>query len=138
MMAAVKKDGGDYIMKLRRMAAVAAASAMALSVMAVNASAAEYEVRVYDKTGTKLPSNTVTVAASLAANDWYTIKVVPLQPLSDGEQKSVKLHIIYTPSWMIHADYLLINGEQESPAYLSSGTDPDAIIITQIEQQPYN
>lgn len=104
----------------------------------VDASAAEYEVRVYDKTGTKLPSNTVTVAASLAADDWYTIKVVPLQPLSNGEQKSVKLHIIYTPSWMSHPDYLLINGEQESPAYFDSGTDPDAIIITQIEQQPYN
>ena len=104
----------------------------------VDASAAEYEVRVYDKTGTKLQSNTVTVAASLASDDWYTIKVVPLQPLSNGEQKSVKLHIIYTPSWMSHPDYLLINGEQESPAYFDSGTDPDAIIITQIEQQPYN
>ena len=103
----------------------------------VDASAAEYEVRVYDKAGNKLPSNTVTVADSLAADDWYTIKVVPLQPLSNGEQKSVKLHIIYTPSWMSHPDYLLINGEQESPAYFDSGTDPDAIIITQIEQ-PYN
>ena len=104
----------------------------------VDASSTEYAVRVYDKNGDKLQSNTVTVAASLAADDWYTIKVVPLQPLSNGEQKSVKLHIIYTPSWMSHPDYLLINGEQESPAYFDSGTDPDAIIITQIEQQPYN
>ena len=104
----------------------------------VDASSTEYAVRVYDKNGDKLPSNTVTVAASLAADDWYTIKVVPLQPLSNGEQKSVKLRIVYTPSWMDHSDFLLINGEQESPAYTDSGTDPDAIIITQIEQQPYN
>ena len=100
----------------------------------VDGSASDYAVRIYDKNRNKLPSNTVAVVANLAADDWYTIKVVPLQPLENGEQKSVKLRIVYTPSWMHHSDFLLINGEQESPAYTDSGTDPDAIIITQIEQ----
>ena len=103
----------------------------------VDGSASDYAVRVYDKNGSPQNDATVTVLDGLGANDWYTIKVVPLQPLKNGKQKSVKLRIVYTPSWMHHSDFLLINGEQESPAYTDSGTDPDAIIITQIEQ-PYN
>ena len=103
----------------------------------VDGSASDYAVRVYDKNGSPQNKATVTVLNGLGADDWYTIKVVPLQPLENGEQKSVKLRIVYAPSWMDHRDFLLINGEQESPAYTDSGTDPDAIIITQIEQ-PYN
>ena len=103
----------------------------------VDGSASDYAVRVYDKNGSPQDKATVTVLKNLGAEDWYTIKVVPLQPLENGEQKSVKLRIVYTPNWMHHSDFLLINGEQESPAYTDSGTDPDAIIITQIEQQ-YN
>ena len=41
---------------------------------------------------------------------------------------------VYTPTWMHHSDYLLINGEQDNPAYLNSGNNPETIIITQIEQ----
>ena len=71
----------------------------------------------------------------LTNSDWYTIKVVPLRNLKvSGQEEQVKLHIIYTPSWMHHADYLLINGEQDNIAYLDSGNDPETIVITQIEQ----
>jgi hypothetical protein len=101
----------------------------------VDAPSSDYEVRVYDKNGEPQPNATVTVLPGLMANDWYTIKVVPLRNLKvSGEAEQVKLHIVYTPSWMHHADYLLINGEQESPAYLDSGSDSETIVITQIEQ----
>ena len=101
----------------------------------VDAPASDYEVRVYDKLGNLQPDATVTVVAGLLPTDWYTIKVIPLRNLNvAGVEEQVKFHIIYTPSWMHHADYLLINGEQENPAYLDSGLDPETIFITQIEQ----
>lgn len=101
----------------------------------VDAPKSDYEVRVYDKDGNLQPDATVSVKSDLGLTDWYTIKVVPLRNLKvAGVEEQVKLHIIYTPSWMHHSDYLLINGEQDNPAYLSSGNDPETIIITQIEQ----
>ena len=101
----------------------------------VDAPMSDYAVRVYDKDGNLQPNATVTVLPGLLATDWYTIKVVPLRNLNEaGVEERVKLHIIYTPSWMHHADYLLINGEQENAAYLDSGDDPETIVITQIEQ----
>ena len=101
----------------------------------VDAPTSDYAVRVYDKDGNLQPDATVTVKSDLGTTDWYTIKVVPLRNLKvAGVEEQVKLHIIYTPSWMHHSDYLLINGEQDNPAYLSSGNDPETIIITQIEQ----
>ena len=104
----------------------------------VDAPASDYEVRVYDKEGNLQPDATVTVKSGLLSTDWYTIKVVPLRNLSvAGVEERVKLHIIYTPSWMHHADYLLINGEQDNPAYLDAGSDPETIVITQIEQPQY-
>ena len=104
----------------------------------VDAPTSDYEVRVYDKDGNPQPNATVTVLDGLLATDWYTIKVIPLRNLKvAGVEEQVKLHIIYTPSWMHHADYLLINGEQDNPAYLNAGNDPETILITQIEQ-PYN
>ena len=101
----------------------------------VDAPKSDYEVRVYDKYGYPQPNATVEVIDGLTSSDWYTIKVVPLRNLKvSGVEEQVKLHIIYTPSWMHHSDYLLINGEQDNPAYLNSGNDPETIIITQIEQ----
>ena len=101
----------------------------------VDAPTSDYAVRVYDKDGNLQPDATVTVKSDLGITDWYTIKVVPLRNLKvAGVEEQVKLHIIYTPSWMHHSDYLLINGEQDNPAYVSSGNDPETIIITQIEQ----
>ena len=101
----------------------------------VDAPTSDYAVRVYDKFGHLQPNATVTVTDDLLSADWYTIKVVPLRNLSmSGVEEQVKLHIIYTPSWMHHADYLLINGEQDNPAYLDAGSDPETILITQIEQ----
>lgn len=101
----------------------------------VDAPTSDYEVRVYDKEGNLLPDATVTVLSGLQSSDWYTIKVIPLRNLSvAGVEEQVKLHIIYTPSWMHHADYLLINGEQDAPAYIGAGNDPETILITQIEQ----
>ena len=101
----------------------------------VDAPTSDYAVRVYDKLGNLQPNATVTVLDNLGADDWYTIKVVPLRNLEvSGVEERVKLHIIYTPSWMHHSDHLLINGEQESPAFLDSGNDPETIYITQIEQ----
>ena len=101
----------------------------------VDAPTSDYEVRVYDKNGDLQPDATVVVMDGLTSSDWYTIKVVPLRNLKvSGVEEQVKLHIIYTPTWMHHADYLLINGEQDNPAYLNSGSDPETILITQIEQ----
>lgn len=101
----------------------------------VDAPMSDYAVRVYDKDGNLQPDATVTVLPGLLSTDWYTIKVVPLRNLNvAGVEERVKLHIVYTPSWMHHADYLLINGEQENAAYLDSGDDSETIIITQIEQ----
>ena len=101
----------------------------------VDAPASEYEVRVYDKFGNLQPNATVEVIEGLTSYDWYTIKVVPLRNLKvSGVEEQVKLHIVYTPTWMHHSDYLLINGEQDNPAYLNSGNNPETIIITQIEQ----
>lgn len=101
----------------------------------VDAPTSDYEVRVYDKNGDLQPDATVEVMDGLTSSDWYTIKVVPLRNLKvSGQEEQVKLHIIYTPSWMHHADYLLINGEQDNIAYLDSGNDPETIVITQIEQ----
>lgn len=101
----------------------------------VDAPTSDYEVRVYDKEGDLQPNATVEVVSGLLASDWYTIKVIPLRNLKvAGDEEQVKLHIIYTPTWMHHADYLLINGEQDSPAYIGAGSDPETILITQIEQ----
>ena len=101
----------------------------------VDAPSSDYEVRVYDKNGNEQPNATVTVLPNLLAEDWYTIKVIPLRNLKvSGVEEQVKLHIVYTPSWMHHADHLLINGELENPAYLDSGNDPETILVTQIEQ----
>lgn len=101
----------------------------------VDASSSDYEVRVYDKEGYLQPDATVEVKEGLLGTDWYTIKVIPRRNLKvAGVEEKVKLHIIYTPSWMHHADYLLINGELDNPAYLDAGNDPESIIITQIEQ----
>ena len=101
----------------------------------VDAPTSDYEVRVYDNMGNLQPDATVEVKQGLLSTDWYTIKVVPLRNLNvAGVEEQVRLHIIYTPSWMHHADYLLINGEQDSPAYLEAGSDPETILITQIEQ----
>lgn len=101
----------------------------------VDAPTSDYEVRVYDKDGNLQPNATVTVLPGLLSADWYTIKVIPLRNLNvAGVEEQVKFHIVYSPSWMHHVDYLLINGEQENPAYLDSGTDPETILITQIEQ----
>ena len=101
----------------------------------VDAPTSDYQVRVYDKFGNLQQDATVRVADGLLASDWYTIKVIPLRNLNvAGVEEQVKLHIIYTPSWMHHADYLLINGEQDNPAYLNAGSDPETILITQIEQ----
>ena len=103
----------------------------------VDAPKSDYDVRVYDIYGNLQEDATVTVDTSLPASDWYTIKVVPLRNLREaGVEEQVKLHIIYTPSWMHHADYLLINGEQDNIAYLDAGNDPETILITHIEQLP--
>ena len=101
----------------------------------VDASASDYEVRVYDGDGNLQPKATVTVLPDLHTTSWYTIKVIPLRNLNvAGVEEQVKLHIIYTPIWMHHSDYLLINGEKDNPAYVDSGSDPETILITQIEQ----
>lgn len=103
----------------------------------VDAPTSDYAVRVYDKFGHLQPNATVTVTDDLLSAYWYTIKVVPLRNLREaGVEEQVKLHIIYTPSWMHHADYLLINGEQDNIAYLDAGNDPETILITHIEQLP--
>ena len=104
----------------------------------VDAPQSDYAVLVYDSMGNLQPDATVTVKSGLLSTEWYTIKVVPLRNLSvAGVEESVKLHVIYTPSWMHHADYLLINGEQDDPAYQDAGSDPETIVITQIEQPQY-
>lgn len=101
----------------------------------VDAPQSDYEVRVYDKFGNLQPNATVRVIDGLSATDWYTIKVIPLRNLNVSDvEEQVKLHIIYTPSWMHHSDYLLINGELGNPAYQNSGNDPETILITQIER----
>ncbi len=101
----------------------------------VDAPTSDYDVRVYDNDGNLQQDATVTVLPGLMASDWYTIKVIPLRNLKvAGVDEQVKLHIIYTPSWMDHSDYLLINGELDNPAYLNSGNDPETILVTQIEQ----
>ena len=85
--------------------------------------------------GNLQPDATVRVLPGLLSSDWYTIKVIPLRNLKvAGVEEQVKLHIVYKASWMGHTDYLLINGEQDNPAYQNAGNDPETIIITQIEQ----
>ena len=101
----------------------------------VDAPTSGYDVRVYDKMGNLQPDATVRVLPGLLSSDWYTIKVIPLRNLKvAGVEEQVKLHIVYKASWMGHTDYLLINGEQDNPAYQNAGNDPETIIITQIEQ----
>ena len=83
----------------------------------VDAPTSDYEVRVYDNMGNLQPDATVEVKQGLLSTDWYTIKVVPLRNLNvAGVEEQVRLHIIYTPSWMHHADYLLIKRQQKAPS----------------------
>ncbi len=104
----------------------------------VDAPETDYEVRVYDKDGNLYPKATVRVIDGLSNTDWYTIKVIPKRDLKDSNvEEQVKLHIIYTPSWMHHADHLLINGELGNPAYQNAGNDPETILITQIEPRSF-
>ena len=100
----------------------------------VDAPSSDYQVRIYDSNGDLLPGTTVMVESGISMSNWYTIKVIPLRNLNEaGVEEQAKFHIIYTPTWMHHPDYLLINGEQDNPAYIGAGNDPETILITQIE-----
>ena len=89
-------------------------------------SPADYAVKVY-KNGVELTEPEQWVAG----NEWYNIKVIPLDPDNVGQR--VKFGITYTATWM-HAGtslYLFINGKADNIAWPDSGSDPKMIEILQ-------
>ena len=93
----------------------------------VDKSDTEYAIKVYDVAG-----NEITDEANwVAADTWYNVKVVPLNPLNSGDV--VKFGITYKQGWMPSGMslYLFINGKVGEIAWPNSGSDPKIIEITQ-------
>ena len=94
----------------------------------VDKSDTEYEIRVYDATGTLL----VDPADWKASDNWYRIVVLPLNAANAGSV--VRFGITYTQDWMPAGTsmYLFINGTAGEIAWPDSGNDPKIIEIKQI------
>ena len=101
----------------------------------------DYEIRLYKK-GETVPLANQSVHVTDAADQWYTIKVVPLE--SENEGKKVVLSVSYTTSFL-GGDYsylLQINGGEENNLAWTeydpmTGDEFEAstvdIVITQVE-----
>lgn len=86
----------------------------------------DYQVVVYDEAGNNVPE-----AQWVASDNWYNIKIIPLNPENAGDYLS--FGITYHPSWMPISEsmYLMINGKADEIAWPNSGNDPKIIKILQ-------
>lgn len=87
----------------------------------------EYAIKVYNVSGTEITDKSQWVAA----DTWYNIKVIPLNPANAGAK--VKFGITYRQNWMPSgmSMYLFINGKVDEIAWPNSGSDPKLIEIIQ-------
>ena len=92
----------------------------------------QYNILVY-KNGTLVydQNNSHTTENLVASNDWYNIKVIPLNPDNAGDV--VEFGITYIQDWMPDnaSIYLFINGKVDEIAWPNSGNDPKIIQIRQ-------
>lgn len=109
----------------------------------INAASSRYfAINVYKK-GSNEPLSDISIEAD--KEKVYTIKVYPLNPLSDTAPTQVAFSITYTPSWQGGAAsyYLPVNGTENSllwTEYDAAGANKDGlspsietVVITQIE-----
>ena len=87
----------------------------------------DYSIKVYNISGVEITDPNQWVAA----DTWYNIKVVPLDPTNAGDV--VKFGITYRQNWMPSgmSMYLFINGKTDEIAWPNSGSDPKIIEIKQ-------
>ena len=88
----------------------------------------DYAIKVYTISGVEITDANQWVAA----DTWYNIKVIPLDPTNVGDV--VKFGITYRQNWMPSgmSMYLFINGKVDEIAWPNSGSDPKIIEIKQI------
>ena len=88
----------------------------------------DYAIKVYTISGVEITDAHQWVAA----DTWYNIKVIPLDPANVGDV--VKFGITYRQNWMPSgmSMYLFINGKADEIAWSNSGNDPKIIEIKQI------
>jgi hypothetical protein len=88
----------------------------------------DYAIKVYNVSGVEITDANQWVAA----DTWYNIKVIPLDPANVGDV--VKFGITYRQNWMPSgmSMYLFINGKVDEIAWPNSGSDPKIIEIKQI------
>lgn len=109
----------------------------------INAASSRYfAINVYER-GSNEPLSDISIEAD--KDKVYTIKVYPLNPLSDTAPTQVAFSITYTPSWQGGAAsyYLPVNGTENSflwTEYDATGANKDGlspsietVVITQIE-----
>ena len=109
----------------------------------INAASSRYfAINVYER-GSNEPLSDISIEAH--KDKVYTIKVYPLNPLSDTAPTQVAFSITYTPSWQGGAAsyYLPVNGTENSflwTEYDATGANKDGlspsietVVITQIE-----
>ena len=87
----------------------------------------DYDIKVFNTSGVEITDENQWVAA----DTWYNIKVVPLDPSNAGDV--VKFGVTYKQSWMPSgmSMYLFINGKADEIAWPNSGSDPKIIEIKQ-------
>lgn len=95
--------------------------------VAMDKSNSDYEIRVYNETGSLLTDH----ADWVASDSWYNIKIIPKNPDNNGDY--LKFGITYHPTWMPLGEsmYLMINGKADAIAWPNSGNDPKIIEILQ-------
>lgn len=87
----------------------------------------DYSIKVFNTAGVEITDP----AQWVAADAWYNIKVIPLDPGNAGDV--VRFGITYRQNWMPSgmSMYLFINGKVDEIAWPNSGSDPKIIEIKQ-------
>ena len=102
-----------------------------------DAEVSDFRINVYEIDGigkeTAITNNNNTYGLNKSSDSYYRIEVVPLEAKNVGAK--VHLGITAEIQGFGHAEYLLINGSQSENFWpAEGGTDPNILIITQVEE----
>jgi hypothetical protein len=109
----------------------------------INASSADYGVRVYDDVTTSdikpvydtTVGSTPILGACTNAKKWFRIVVFPTTANKTAVGNKVDFTISYYQKWTDQYIHLYINGEYNRIRWPGSGTNPKIITIAHVEQQ---
>ena len=109
----------------------------------INASSADYGVRVYDDITTSgikpvydtTVGSTPILGACTNTKKWFRIVVFPITANETAVGTKVDFTISYHQKWTDQYIHLYINGEYDHIRWPGSGTNPKIITIAHVEQQ---